>query len=113
MIDRRKSLDKLYTDICDIYENTDEETEHSITKQKWHIVHENIKCALSKKTLNNVNQTEGEAVIVNSMVLFLDDRVNILKGSKIKCRGQIFYAGEPFVYEGSHQEVPLITKEYA
>lgn len=112
-MDKRKSLGKLNKDTCNIYEYQSQENEYGITKQDWVLVHENIKCSISKKSLNNINQTDKEAIISDARVLFLDDRINILKGSKVICRDEIMYAGKPFIYEGSHQEVPLSTKEYA
>lgn len=105
MIDRRKSLSKLYMDICDVCELSDSD--------EWVPVYSNVLCKLSKKSLNDVNQTRAQAEVSDSMVLFLDDRIGIKAGSKVLCRGLTFYAGMPFVYSGSHQEVPLLYEGYA
>lgn len=110
-MNRRSTLERLYFDTCDVYEYKDITNEHKITKQAWVPVHSKLKCKLSKKSLNNINQTDGEATASDTRVLFLDDSVTVLKGSKIVCRGETLYAGKPFIYPESHQEIPLSYTE--
>lgn len=112
-MNRRKVFERLYKDTCDVYEYEDAESESNTTKQYWVPVHTGIKCNLSKKTLNNVNQTDGEATISDARVLFMNDAITILKGSKIVCRGETLYAGKSFLYPESHQEIPLSYTEMA
>lgn len=113
MIDKRNILAKLNNAFCNIYELQSVENEFGVTNQAWVLVYENIACKLSKKTLNDINQSSNEALAVNSMVLFLDDRIAVKKGSRVECRGYVFYAGEPFLYPDSHQEIPMYVKEFA
>jgi len=112
-MNRRKVFERLYNDTCDVYEYKDAKNESNTTKQDWALVYPKIKCKLSKKTLNNVNQTNGEATASDARVLFMDDIVLVLKGSKIVCRGEVLYAGKPFIYPESHQEIPLLYTEMA
>ena len=56
----RKSIEKLYTDICNIYEY--QKVKNPVTKRTEFepvLVHENVKCRISFKNITTTNQTTG------------------------------------------------------
>ena len=108
----RKSIEKLYTDICNIYEY--QKVKNSITKRTEFesvLVHENVKCRISFKNIIATNQTTGEAITGQITVLFINPELVIKPNSKIDVtrNGRILEyknSGVPAFYS-SHQEIVL------
>lgn len=109
----RKMLEKTYLDKCTIKRNMkvkDEQT--GITKGVLNNVYEDIKCGLSKRSLNNLT-VEGAGQQNNTFVLFINPTIEIKAGDVIEVKGYnnlMFIASLPMIYP-SHQEVPLELKE--
>lgn len=109
----RKILERTYLDKCTIKRNMkvkDEQT--GITKGMLNVVYENIKCGLSKGSLNNLTE-EGTGKQNNTFVLFINPTIEIKAGDVIEVKGYnnlMFIASLPMIYP-SHQEVPLELKE--
>ena len=115
----RKSIEKLYTDTCNIYEY--QKVKDSVTKRtgfNFILVHENIKCRISFKNITTTNQTTGEAIIRQTTVLFINPELVIRPNSKIDIvrNGRVLEyknSGVPAFYS-SHQEIILeLYKEQA
>lgn len=102
-----------YWDKCDIYELEKAKDKNKITKQDWVLKYQDIDCALSKNKLPSSTQTDSENVIAGDFTIFINDKVLIKAGSKIICKGYDLRAGKPFIYEDSHQEVPVYLEERA
>jgi len=117
-MNERKVLESTYFDLATVYRKQPNEDEDGITSNTYTPVHENIKCALSKKTLKATNQTDTSNNIEYESHLFLDPSILIKAGDKIiivigaNSESRTMYSGEPFVYS-SHQEVPLMRDERA
>lgn len=115
----RKSIERLYTDTCNIYEY--QKVRDSVTKRtefKSVLVHENIKCRVSFKNITTTKQTTGEAIIEQITVLFINPELIIKPNSKIDImrNGRVLEyrnSGVPAFYF-SHQEIVLeLYKEQA
>ena len=108
----KKSLEKLYTDVCNIYEF--QKIKNPVTKRTEFepvLVHENVKCRLSFKNISSANQVTGEAVIKQITVLFTNPEISIKENSKIDIarNGRVLEyqnSGTPAIYS-SHQEIIL------
>ncbi|UZQ49856.1 ABC transporter ATP-binding protein [Clostridium kluyveri] len=76
---------------------------------------EDISCAVSKKDVASVNQTDTTNNILYDSILFCFPDVPIVSGDDVEVTFQNgmkrkYEAGEPFYY-ASHLEVPLLRKE--
>lgn len=76
---------------------------------------EDISCAVSKKDVANVNQTDTTNNIQYNSILFCTPDIPIVSGDDVEVTFQNgikkkYEAGEPFYY-ASHLEVPLLRKE--
>jgi hypothetical protein len=108
----KKSLSKLQTDICNIYEYkkiTNSKTKR--TEFEPVLIHENVKCRVSFKNISVANQKTGEAEIKQVTVLFISPDIVIKENSKIDImrNGRVTEyqnSGKPAVYR-SHQEIIL------
>ena len=68
----RKSIEKLYTDTCNIYEY--QKVKDPVTKRTEFepiLIHENVKCRISFKNITTTDQTTGEAITGQITVLFI------------------------------------------
>lgn len=116
----RKSIEKLYDDVCNIYESgyiKDQET--GITKPAEDIpVVVNQECRISFKNLGSAFQTEGPAKLSQEIKLFIAPELIIKEGSKIVVirngrTREYKNSGTPAIYD-THQEIILtLVKEYA
>lgn len=115
----RKSIEKLYTDICNIYEY--QKVKNPVTKRTEFepvLVHENVKCRISFKNITTTNQTTGEAITGQIAVLFINPELVYKPNSKIDVtrNGRVLEyknSGVPAFYS-SHQEIVLeLYKEQA
>jgi hypothetical protein len=80
----RKSIEKMCFDTCDIYEYfsyKDPVTKR--TKHNWDIVHENIPCKLSFKTITSTTIDDGVGKIGQAAKLSINPDIVIKAGSKI------------------------------
>lgn len=108
----RKAIERLYDDVCTVYEQmdvTDEDTK--ITEQEEVAVLENQKCKLSYQKIATTSNTTGAAEITTVTKLFISPNVVINPGSKIVVthKGivtEFCSSGVPAHYK-SHQEIEL------
>jgi hypothetical protein len=103
-------IELTYFDKCDVYE-LEKTKVKSVTKQDWVLKHQGIECALSKNKLPRSAQTESEHQVVGDFTMFMSDLIKIRPGSKIICKGYDLRSGKSFIYEGSHQEIPVYFEE--
>lgn len=109
---KRKALESLYIGTCTISEY--QEVRNPITKITKHEVVDvltNQPCKLSFHKNNIVNQTEGAALVTQTVKLFIAPEIIIKSGSKITvtqngATTEYSNSGEPARYD-SHQEVML------
>lgn len=85
------------------------------TAFKLGIKAEDINCAVSKKDVANVNQTDTTNNIQYNSIMFCDPEISIVSGDDVEVTFENgikrkYEAGEPFYY-ASHLEVPLLRKE--
>lgn len=113
MVDRiRKSIEKLYNDKCNVYEYIsyiDPVTKR--TKHKEDIVHEDIPCKLSFKTITSTTINDGVGKIGQAAKLFINPEIEIKSGSKIVVTRnnkvkEYKNSGEPAIF-ANHQEIIL------
>ena len=116
----RKSIEKLYDDICNIYESgLRKDSKTGITKPTAdNLVVKNQQCRISFKTISPTNQTESNNKISQEIKLFIAPELLIKEGSKIVITRngrttEYKNSGTPAIY-GTHQEIILtLVKEYA
>jgi hypothetical protein len=107
-------LETTYFDICTIKRKEkakDPETGVTITKEVT--ISKDIRCALSKKDSQVMNQTEVGSLSYTHL-LFTGPNVDILAGDSVDVTSfgitETFIASKPFRYS-SHKEVYLTLKE--
>lgn len=117
MITEAEILEMTYFDKATIYGQTEYKKLNGATAFKQGIKAENIKCAVSKKDINNVNQTDTTNNIEYNLVMFCPPDTPIIAGDDVEVTfpnelKRKYEAGECFLYE-SHLEVPLLRKDKA
>lgn len=108
----RKAIERLYNDVCTVYEQqdvTDEETK--ITEQEEVAVLENQKCKLSYQKIATTSNTTGAAKVTTAIKLFISPNVVVNPGSRIVVTHngiveEFCSSGVPARYN-SHQEIEL------
>lgn len=116
----RQSIEKLYDDICNIYESgLRKDSKTGITKPTAdNLVVKNQQCRISFKTISPTNQTESNNKTSQEIKLFIAPELLIKEGSKIVITRngrttEYKNSGTPAIYS-THQEIILIlVKEYA
>lgn len=115
----RGSLERLYTDICSIYEyQKAKDPKTKITEAKLVKVFENVPCRISFKNIAAVQQTDSSATISQITTLFISPEIVIKENSKIDIirNGRVLEyknSGTPAIY-CTHQEISLsLYKENA
>lgn len=116
----RKTIEKLYDDTCNIYENgLRKDPKTKITKPTAdNLVVKNQQCRISFKTISPTNQTESNNKISQEIKLFIAPELLIKEGSKIVITRngrttEYKNSGTPAIYS-THQEIILtLVKEYA
>ncbi|MBQ4541842.1 MAG: hypothetical protein IJA23_03205, partial [Clostridia bacterium] len=83
MVKARKAIESLYDGKCTITEHQKVQKENKSTGFQDVIVQEEIPCRLSFKTVNNANQTETAASIVQITKVFLAPEIQVKPGSKL------------------------------
>ena len=116
MTRQRRAIEATYTDTCSVY-GFDKMREDGITKELKVMRFENIKCALSQKSLKPTAQTGTVNNISYDAKLFTAPEHIITPGCEIRIsrlgREYRFKStGEAFVYE-THQEIMLLRDEKA
>lgn len=114
----RKSLEKLYTDSCNIYEYKkvkDPKTKRTTFKNV--LVYEDVKCRISFKNITSTVPTEKEAMTKQVTILFINPELNIKPNSIIEVEREnriLKYqnSGTPAIYR-THQEIVLNLYEEA
>lgn len=110
-------LETTYFDKAIIYGQVEYKKSNGATAFKQGIKAENIKCAISKKEVSNVNQTDTTNNIEYNLVMFCAPDTLIIAGDDVEVTfpnglKRKYEAGEYFPYE-SHLEVPLLRKDKA
>jgi hypothetical protein len=108
----RKSIEKIYFDTCNIYEYLP--YKDPVTKQTKHkrdIVHENIPCKLSFKTITSTTIDDGVGKIGQAAKLSINPDIVIKAGSKIVVTRDnkvlaFKNSGQPALHR-NHQEIVL------
>ena len=112
MVKSRKALESLYDGTCTITEYQKIKKENKSTGFQEVVVHENIPCRLSFKTINNTNQTDTAAsAVVQITKVFLTPEIQVKPGSKLTIKQndvttEYKSSGEPAFYS-THQEIVL------
>ena len=119
MVKARKAIEYLYNGICTITEHQKKKRENGSIGFEDIIVHENIPCRLSFKTVTNANQTEtGASKVIQIIKLFLAPEIQVKPGSKLTVTqngvtNDYCSSGQPAFYV-THQEIVLeLFKEWA
>ncbi|MCZ9313161.1 MAG: hypothetical protein O0V67_07265 [Methanocorpusculum sp.] len=111
MVKARKAIESLYDGKCTITEHQKVKKENKSTGFQDVIVQQDIPCRLSFKTVNNANQTETAASIVQITKVFLAPEIQVKPGSKLTITQNgvttdYKSSGEPAFYS-THQEIVL------
>lgn len=111
MVKARKAIESLYDGKCTITEHQKVQKENKSTGFQDVIVQEEIPCRLSFKTVNNANQTETAASIVQITKVFLAPEIQVKPGSKLTITQNgvttdYKSSGGPAFYS-THQEIVL------
>ena len=111
MVKARKAIESLYDGKCTITEHQKVQKENKSTGFQDVIVQKEIPCRLSFKTVNNANQTETAASIVQITKVFLAPEIQVKPGSKLTITQHgvttdYTSSGEPAFYS-THQEIVL------
>lgn len=114
MVNKRKSLEKLYDDTCNIYEF--EKVKNLETKRftsEPFLKFENIPCRISFKNISQAQEGTGFLAVSQVTVLFINSEISIKEGSLIEVirqekRMKYKCSGIPAIYS-SHQEIILST----
>lgn len=106
----RKAIESTYTDTCTVY-GFQKIKKGGATRNEKIILLNNIKCALSQKSLKPTAQSETANAVSYDAKLFTAPEMLIEPGSRIEVSrlgrvSEFVSAGEPFVYE-THQEIML------
>jgi len=112
MVGHKNALQKLWKDTLTVVEYHEVTKPNGSTGFEEVTVLENQPCKLSFSTLQNVNQNEANAAIVQVVKVFCDNLLTIDAGSKIVIQhnGRTFEfsrSGEPGVFT-NHQEIVLV-----
>lgn len=107
----RKAIESMYDGECTITEHQKVKKENKSTGFKDVIVHKNIPCRMSFKTINNTNPTDTASVVVQVTKVFLAPEIQVKPGSKLTITQDgvtkdFKSSGEPAMYS-THQEVVL------
>lgn len=115
----RKTIERLYIDICSIYEyQKAKDPKTKITESKLVKVFENIPCRISFKNVATAQQTDSSATISQITTLFISPEIVIKENSKIDIIRndrvlEYKNSGTPAIYS-THQEISLnLYKENA
>ena len=112
VVKARKVIESLYDGKCTITEHQKVKKENKSTGFQDVMVHEDIPCRLSFKTINNTNQTETSAsAVVQITKVFLSPEIQVKPGSKLTITQndvttEYKSSGEPAFYS-THQEIIL------
>ena len=112
MVKARKAIESLYDGTCVITEHQKVKKENKSTGFQDVVVHENIPCRLSFKTIKNANQTDTAAsALVQVTKVFIAPEIRVKPGSKFtitqnEVTTEYKSSGEPAFYN-THQEIIL------
>jgi hypothetical protein len=110
-------LELTYFDKATIYGQIEYKKPNGATTFKSGVKAENIKCAVSKKDVSNVKQTDTTNNIQYNVLMFCSSEVSIVAGDDVEITFESgikrkYEAGEFFPYS-NHLEVPLLRKDKA
>lgn len=111
MVVVRKAIERTYIGLCSITEQQKILKENKSTGFEDVIVLENQPCKLSFSSVKSANQTDTNAVVRQTVKVFLAPEIKVKAGSKLSItqNGETFEyknSGEPALF-GSHQEISL------
>jgi hypothetical protein len=109
----RKSIERLYTDSCIIYElqGIKDEVTGITQANNWVAVHQDISCKLSSKNVVQAVRSDMASKITKVVKLYIAPEIEIKPGSKIEVTSR----GKKYLFRNSglpamrtnHQEVAL------
>lgn len=107
----RKAIESLYDGKCTITEHQKIKRENKSTGFQDLVVLEDVPCRLSFKTINNANQTDTAASVVQITKVFLAPEIQVKPGSKLtitqnNVTTEYKSSGKPAFYS-THQEIVL------
>ena len=107
----RKAIESLYDGKCTITEHQKVKKENKSTGFQDVVVHEDVACRLSFKSINNTNQTDAASAVVQITKVFLAPEIQVKPGSKLTITQndvttEYKSSGEPAFYS-THQEIVL------
>lgn len=111
MVKARKAIESLYDGKCTITEHQKVKKENKSTGFQDVVVHEDVACRLSFKSINNTNQTDAASAVVQITKVFLAPEIQVKPGSKLTITQndvttEYKSSGEPAFYS-THQEIVL------
>ena len=108
----RKAIESLYAGKCTVFEyQSVKDTITKLTSQQEVVVLLDQPCRLSFKTINSTSNSDGAAIVTQSVTLFIAPEIDIKPGSKItviqnSVTNDYQSSGKPASYS-NHQEIPL------
>jgi hypothetical protein len=111
MVKARKAIESLYDGKCTITEHQKVKKENKSTGFQDVVVLHDEPCRLSFKTINNTNQTDTAAAVVQIAKVFLAPEIQVKPGSKLTITQNDVTtdyksSGKPAFYS-THQEIIL------
>ena len=111
MVNARKAIESLYDGKCTITERQKKQKENKSTGFQDVVVHEDVPCRMSFKTINSTNQTDTASAVVQIIKVFLAPEIKVKPGSKLTITQndvttEYKSSGEPALYS-THQEIIL------
>lgn len=112
LVNARKAIESLYDGECTITEHQKIKKENKSTGFGDVVVHEDVPCRMSFKTINSTNQTDTAAsAVVQIIKVFLAPEIQVKPGSKLTITQngvttEYKSSGEPAIYS-THQEIIL------
>jgi hypothetical protein len=109
---QRKAIESMYKGKCSISEyQSFKDPITKITSPQEVSVLTDQTCRLSFKTINSISNSDGAAIVTQSVTLFIAPEISIKPGSKITVTQNGITAdyessGKPAMYS-NHQEIPL------
>ena len=103
----RRIHNKLYSHTCNVYTHQSQKNKDGSTSTVKVILHENIKCRISKNTQKQLQSNDVNNTAAENLTLFVSDLLDVPAGSIIESAGKVYRSGEPFKYDESHQEIPI------
>ena len=111
MVNAVKAIESLYDGKCTIIEHKKVKKENMSTGFQDVVVHEDVPCRLSFKSINSANQTDTGSSVTQIIKVFLTPEIKVIPGSKLTITQndvttEYKSSGNPAIYK-THQEIVL------